>query len=178
MSAASQPAGVGAGASRRWSADLAKAAAGPVICAVVLIGLLSAWVVGGGGGTLTRVQVQVTEAAVPIRAFTAQKAATIHTADTYLTIKNLTGTADDLIAVRSPIAESATFIVRTSVGGKQTRVSDLTVPAHGTLTLSPLSDDVVLQNPKPYESSQTVPLTLVFRDAGQITIDAPVTGRM
>jgi periplasmic copper chaperone A len=164
-----------AGTARSWLAELARAAAGPVICAVVLIGLLFAWVVGGGDGTLTRVQLQVTAAAVPIRAFTAQKAATIHTAETYLTIKNLTGTADELIAVRSPDAESTTFIVRTSVGGKQTSVSGFTVPAHGTLTLGPYGDDVLLQNPRPYESSQDVPLTLVFRDAGQITIDAPVT---
>ena len=176
MTAASQLARVGTG--RRWPAELARAAAGPVICAVVLTGLLSAWVAVGGGGTLSRVRLQVTEAAVPIRAFTTQKAATIHTADTYLTIKNLGATADELIAVRSPIANGTTFIVRASVGGKQTRVSDLTVPAHGTLTLSPLGDDVVLENPRPYESSQDVPLTLVFRDAGQITIDAPVTGKM
>jgi copper(I)-binding protein len=176
VTAASQPARVGA--PRLRPAELARAVAGPVICAVVLVGLLSAWVAAGGGGTLTRVQVQVTDAAVPIRAFTAQKAATIHTANTYLTIKNLTGTADELIAVRSPIAKSATFIVRASVGGKQTTVSDFTVPAHGTLTLSPFADDVILQNPQPYENSRSVPLTLVFRNAGQITIDASVTGQM
>ena len=173
MTTDSQPARVGT--TRRWSAEWARAAAGPVICALVVTGLLSAWVAGGGAGTLTRVQLKVTAAAVPIRAFTAQKAATIHTAGTYLTIKNLGGTADELIAVRSPIAKSATFIARASVGGKQTTVVDFTIPAHGTLTLSPLADDVVLQNPQPYENSPTVSLTLVFRHAGQITIDAPVT---
>jgi copper(I)-binding protein len=173
MSAASQPAGVGA--ARRWPADLARAAAGPVVCAVVLVGLLSAWVTSGGAGTLTRVRLQVTAAAVPIRAFTPQKAATIHTASTYLTIKNLSGTADRLIAVRSPIAKSTTFVTRDSVGGKQATVSDFTIPAHGTLTLAPFTDDVLLQNPQPYENSRTVPLTLVFQNAGQVTIDAPVT---
>jgi copper(I)-binding protein len=43
------------------------------------------------------------------------------------------------------------------------------------LSLSPLADDVVLENPVPFEGRQTVPLTLVFRHAGQVTIDAPVT---
>jgi hypothetical protein len=34
---------------------------------------------------------------------------------------------------------------------------------------------VVLDDPTPYEDSPEVALTLVFRHAGQITIDAPVT---
>jgi copper(I)-binding protein len=33
----------------------------------------------------------------------------------------------------------------------------------------------VLENPARFEDLGSVPLTLVFRDAGQITIDAPVT---
>jgi hypothetical protein len=61
----------------------------PVICAVVLAGLLSAWVVTGGGGTITRVRLQVTLAAVPMRAFTARAAATVGAATTFLTIRNL-----------------------------------------------------------------------------------------
>lgn len=56
-----------------------------------------------------------------------------------------------------------------------TAVSALTVPAHGTLTLSPVADDVVLQDPAPFESQAEVPLTLVFRHVGQVTIAAPVT---
>jgi copper(I)-binding protein len=54
-------------------------------------------------------------------------------------------------------------------------VGTLTVPGDGTLTLSPLTDDVVLENPARFEDRGSVPLTLVFRDAGQITINAPVT---
>ena len=48
--------------------DLLRAVAGPVICAVVVTGLLAAWAGTGGGGTLTRVRLQVTQAAVPMRA--------------------------------------------------------------------------------------------------------------
>jgi copper(I)-binding protein len=33
----------------------------------------------------------------------------------------------------------------------------------------------VLQQPSPYESRATVPLTLTFRHSGTVTIDAPVT---
>ena len=149
--------------------------AGPLICAAVLIGLLSAWVATSGAGTLTRVRLEVTLAAVPMRAFTPKAADAIHEADTYLTIRNLSGTPDELIAVRSPLATHITLSTRDGLGAAGKAVSALTVPGHGTLTLSPLTDDVVLENPAPFEDRGSVPLTLVFRDAGQITIDAPVT---
>ena len=74
--------------------DLLRAAAGPLICAVVVTGLLAAWTGTGGGGTLTRVRLQVTQAAVPMRAFTPQKAAEVHAATTFLTIRNLGGSPD------------------------------------------------------------------------------------
>jgi len=160
---------------RRLTADLARAAAGPVICAVVLIGVLSGWAASSGAGTLTRVRMQVTLAAVPMRGWTARASDADHTAGTYLTIKNLSGTPDELIAVRSPVAQSVTLGTRDAVGGTLTAVGALTVPAHGTLSLTPLTTDAVLQDPVPFESRPTVPLTLVFRDAGQVTIDAPVT---
>jgi len=159
----------------RWLAEQARAVAGPLICAAVLISLLSVWVATRGAGTLTRVRLEVTLAAVPMRAFTPKAADAIHGATTYLTITNLSGTPDELIAVRSPLAGHITLSISDGLGGARKRVSALTVPGHGTLTLSPLTDDVVLENPAPFEDRTSVPLTLVFRNAGQITIDAPVT---
>ncbi len=91
-------------AGRTWARDLLRAVAGPVICAVVLTGLLAAWVAAGGAGTLTRVTLQVTLAAVPMRAFTPRAAAAVGTATTFLTIRNLSGTPDELVAASSPIA--------------------------------------------------------------------------
>jgi copper(I)-binding protein len=155
--------------------DLARAAAGPVICAAVLISLLSAWVASAGAGSLTRVRIQVTMAAVPMRAFTPRAAGAIHEAGTYLTIRNLSDSADELIAVRSPIAGHITLDESDGLGGVRTPVSALAIPAHGTLSLSPITDDAVLEAPAPFEDRQTVPITLVFRDSGQITVDAPVT---
>ena len=78
--------------------------AGPVACAAVLTGLLSAWVASGGAGTLTRVRIQVTLAAVPMRAFTSRAADAVGAAGVYLTIRNLGSTPDELIAVRSPVS--------------------------------------------------------------------------
>jgi copper(I)-binding protein len=165
----------GAPGGDRWPAEQLRAVAGPLICAVVLIGLLSAWVATSGAGTLTRVRLQVTLAAVPMRAFTPKAADAIHQAGTYLTIRNLSATPDELIAVRSPLTAHIRLSARAGLGAAGAAVGTLTVPGHGTLTLSPLTDDVVLVNPAPFEDRGSVPLTLVFRDAGQITIDAPVT---
>ena len=65
----------------RWLAEQARAVAGPLICAAVLISLLSGWVATSGAGTLTRVRLEVTLAAVPMRAFTPKAADAIHGAD-------------------------------------------------------------------------------------------------
>jgi hypothetical protein len=154
--------------------ELLRAAAGPVICAVVLTCLLSAWVASGGAGTLTRSRLQVTLAAVPMRAFTPSASAAVGAVHIFLDIRNLSGTPDELTAVRSPIALRAVFTQR-GLGTRQTTVSSLPIPANGTLTLSPLTDDVVLERTVPYEDTRAVPLTLVFRHAGEVTIDAPVT---
>ena len=155
--------------------ELGRAAFGPVICAVVLIGLLSAWVATGGAGTLSRVRLQVTLAAVPMRAFTPAAAAKVGPATTFLTIRNLSGTPDELVAVRSPIARHVVLTVRNELNGPRVVVSDLAIPAQGTLTLSPFGDDVVLQDLAPFETSSSVPLTLTFRHAGTVTIEATVT---
>jgi copper(I)-binding protein len=151
--------------------NLLRAVVGPVICAVVVTGLLAAWAGTGGGGTLTRVTLQVTQAAVPMRAFTPRAADAIRTAATFLTIRNLSGTPDELVAARSPFARR---VVLTQRGGPA-QVGPLVIPAHGILTLTPFGDDLVLQQPSPYESRATVPLTLTFRHSGTVTIDATVT---
>jgi copper(I)-binding protein len=160
---------------RSLLADLARSAAGPVICAVVLTGLLSAWVVSGGAGTLTRVTLQVSLAAVPMRAFTPQTASKITTATTFLTIRNLGGTPDELVAASSPDARRVLLTERAGSAASRTAVAGLRVPAHGTLTLSPFGADLVLQDPLPFETLSSVPLTLTFRHAGTVTIQATVT---
>lgn len=155
--------------------DLIRAVAGPLISAVILIGVLSAWVGTGGAGTLTRIRLQVSLAAVPMRAYTRQAAARVGAATTFLTIRNLSGTGDALIAVRSPITRHAVLTERAGPGGRRITVSSLEIPPHGTLNLTPFGDDIVLRDPSPFENLQTVALTLTFRHAGTVTIQAPVT---
>ena len=162
-------------AGRGWPAELTRAAAGPVICAVVLTALLSAWVMARGAGTLTPVRLKITLAAVPQRAFTVKAADAAGAAYIYLSIRNLSSTPDELVAVRTPVASRVLLTERTGLTGKQVAVHGLAIPGNGTLTLSPLTADVILENPAPYEATQDVPLTLVFRNAGTVTIEAPVT---
>jgi len=172
------PAGGGSGRAakpRTWLRDLAMAAAAPVICAAVLTGLLSAWVATGGAGTITRVQIQVTVAAVPMRAYTASAAAAKGSAATYLTIRNLSGSPDELVSARSPISHHVVLTQRTGSAGPSSLVSGLVIPAHGIVTLSPFGGDVVLMAPAPFETDMSVPLTLTFRHAGNVTVEAAVT---
>ncbi len=169
------PAPARARAGGGWLAEVARAAAGPVICAVVLVAVLSGWVASRGAGTLTPVRLKITLAAVPQRAYTVKAADAAGAADTYLAISNLSSTPDELVAVRTSIASHVVLTERTGFGGKQVVVHGLAIPGNGTLSLTPLTDDVVLENPSPFEATKDVPLTLVFRHAGTVTIEAPVT---
>jgi copper(I)-binding protein len=153
-----------------------RAAAAPLISAVVMVGLLSAWVITGGAGTITRVQIQIDLAAVPMRAYSASQASAIHAAPTYVTIHNLSSAPDELVSVRSAISSHVVLTGPPGRHGTRTTVAGLAIPAHGSITLSPLTEDVVLLDPEPYETDMTVPLTLTFRHAGPVQADATVTG--
>jgi copper(I)-binding protein len=163
----------GPGRGRDRLRELARAAAGPVICAAVLIGLLSAWVVIGGTGNIVAQQVQVTQAAVPMRAFTAADPS--GPAGTFLTIWNPGQQADELLSVSSPIAHRIVLVRRSGPDGPGLVVPGLEIPAGGTLTLTPFGTDVVLRDPARYENDATVRLTLTFRRAGRISVTATVS---
>jgi copper(I)-binding protein len=110
-----------------------------------------------------------------MRAFIPRAAASVGAATTFHTIRKLSGTPDQLVAVRSPIARHVVLTVRDGPAGPRFVVRDLAIPAHGTRTLSPFGDDVVLRDPAPFETSQSVPLILTFRHAGTVTLQATVT---
>ncbi len=158
-----------------WLRDLARAGAGPVACAAVLIGLLSAWVATGGAGNITPVRIQITQAAVPMRSYPGAAAAPSGPAGTFLTIWNPTGQPDELLSVRSPAARH--IVLRRSSGPEDpgSLVPGLAIPARTTVTLTPFGNDVVLTDPVRFEGDRTVPLTLTFRRAGQVTVNADVT---
>jgi copper(I)-binding protein len=161
-----------------WLLSLARAVAGPVICAAVTIALLSAWVAVGGAGAIivNQVRIEVTLAAIPMHSLNPGPAdAPQPNADCYLTIRNVSGTPDVLTAVSSPVARRVILTRRAGAGTAGRVVAGLAIPAHGVLTLSPSGNDAVLIGGPRLLAGQQVPLTLTFRHAGRIVIEATVT---
>jgi copper(I)-binding protein len=172
--AAQAPAGQsrppGAGRPRGPGTELIRAGLAPVICAAALIGLLSAWVATGGAGTVSRVTIRVGQAAVTLPSSSAPGQAS-----TYLTITNL-GSPDALLSVRSPAASRVVFVRHDgSAAGPGIAMRQVAIPAHATLSLSPLGLDIVLQDPGSLTVGASVPLVLTFRHAGRVTVYASVT---
>jgi copper(I)-binding protein len=181
-------------------ADLARSAAAPVICAIALIGLLSGYV-ALSGARIAQVQIQVTLAALPLSTFggsagegstgqgsTGEGAPGGGGAGTglvgaYLTIRNLAGSADELTGASTPAARRVILTRHAGVGAAATRggaspgpaVAGLTIAAHSAVTLSPFGSDVVLVGGARLRTGQHVPLTLTFRQAGRVTVEATVT---
>ncbi|HTZ91777.1 MAG TPA: copper chaperone PCu(A)C [Streptosporangiaceae bacterium] len=158
---------------RARTSELARAAAAPLVCGVILIALLAGWVAGGGGGTLSRLRIQVTRATVPMVAYTARAAAGKN-AGVYITIRNLARVPDVLLSASSPAAAQV-VITRAVTQHPAIAVGGLVVPAGGTISLSPLGADLVLIRPHSLMSGQTVLLRLRFKNAGELSVTASVT---
>ena len=154
--------------------DLLKAAIAPVLSAAALVGLLTIWTVTGGAGTLRRVHVDVTLAAIPL-SFRPGAGHALADATTYLEIRNL-GSGDDLVGATSPIARGALLVrhgrTPLAVGGQLPLIP---LPAGSTLDLSPFGADLILIRPRPLHIGQIVPVTLDFKHAGRVRVDLVVT---
>lgn len=154
-----------------------RAAAAPVSCAAVAIGLLSGWVSIGGAGTITVTKVpriQISVATIPMHSLHPGAASAPQPdAPCYLTIHNSAGSADVLTAVSSPVARRV--VLTAPAGARRRVVTGLGIPAHGTLTLTPAGDDAVLVGGPLLLAGQQVTLTLTFRRAGRVVIVAAVT---
>jgi copper(I)-binding protein len=169
-SAVGQATPSGLGRPHGTGAELVRAGLAPVVCAVVLIGLLSAWVATGGAGTVSRVTIRVGLTAVAL-----PSSSTPDSANTYMTITNLGG-PDALLSVRSPDAGRVIFVKRAgSAAGPGMAVRQVLIPAHGTLSLNPFGLDIVLRDPGSLTIGATVPLILTFRYADRVTVYATVT---
>jgi periplasmic copper chaperone A len=154
---------------------LVRPVAVPVACAALLTGLLSAWVATGGGGTLRRLPFKFELAAVSSPAASAGRP----DAATYLVIKNLAG-PDELLSARATVSRRAVLARRgTDFPGAQPpgtgTLPALAIPARSTTSLSPLGADIVLIDPGALQVGAMVPVTLMFRHAGRITVDFMVT---
>jgi copper(I)-binding protein len=164
-----------AGASVRGRAyELARAGAAPLACGLVLLVFLVTWVIGGGGGIVSKFGIQITHASVSMPAPNV-RGAVGHTAATYLTIRNLTGSADGLLSATSPAA-ARVAITRGPGRAVPSASVVLIIPARGSITLSPFGADLVLIDPRSsLRSGQHVQLILRFWNAGPVKVTATVT---
>ena len=154
-------------------AELTRAAAAPLACGVVLVVLLATWVAGGGGGAVSRVRISITSATVPMVSYSAHSAAGRNAA-VYLTMRNLTGSGDTLISASSPSA-GRVVVARSGLGERASIPARITVPAHGSVSLSPFGADLVLIHPHALMAGEQILLRLRFQRAGLIMVTASVT---
>ncbi len=158
-------------------AGLLRAAIAPVLSAAVLLVLLTVWVRTGGAGTLRRVHVEITLAAIPL-SFGPGAGSGLPEATTYLEIRNV-GPADYLIGARSPAARGTLLarVGRTPLarGG---HLAEIALAAGATLDLNPFGRDLVLIRPRALHTGEIVPITLEFRHAGPVRVDLIVTASL
>lgn len=94
----------------------------------------------------------------------------------YLTVHNA-GDADSLVAISGDVAERAELHTHLMEGDvmKMRRVDAVEVPAGGTAALEPGSFHVMLIGlAQPLKEGESFPLTLTFRDAGEVTVEVKV----
>jgi len=160
---------VGTQAARDARGQLLRAGLAPVICALLLLGLLAGWVASGGAGTVARVRIEISSASI------AMPVASGGRAYAYLVVKNL-GAADTLEAASVPEGARQVRIVQHdgSAAGPGRILTSLAIPAHGSLSLTPMGPDIVLIGAH-VMYGQGIPLTLTFRNAGRVSVEATVT---
>ncbi len=96
----------------------------------------------------------------------------------FLTIINH-GDGDQLIGAEAPVARTLELHTHVKDGDvfRMRKVEAIDVPAHGTAELKPGGDHVMLIGVADVlKAGATVPLTLVFKKAGKVTVEVPVMG--
>lgn len=96
----------------------------------------------------------------------------------FMTIRNDSETPDRLVEARSPVAQLVELHTHIDDGGvmRMRPVEDgFEIPAGGAHELARGGDHVMLMGlTQTLENGKTVPLTLVFENAGEISLDVPV----
>jgi copper(I)-binding protein len=143
-----------------------RAALAPVAAAAVTLGGLALWAVSGHAGRPARVHVWSAWVMTPTAPRTAA----------YFTLANTGDVADELLEVRSPAAAMAMLGRQVERAGAERMAmgGTLTVPAHGTVRMTPFTVNVMLQPRTALPTGWIVPFTLVFRHSGTVHTNAEV----
>ncbi|KAF0146517.1 MAG: hypothetical protein FD153_143 [Rhodospirillaceae bacterium] len=133
----------------------------------VVVGLpLAAWAADGGG-------VQVKDS------WTRATAGESPNGAVFMTLTDVSGRGDTLVAVESSVSTTTELHVHTGIGGvmQMHPVESLPVPAGGSVTLKPGAEHVMLMGLKqPLKEGDAIPLTLTFANAGKVNTSAKVWG--
>jgi hypothetical protein len=95
----------------------------------------------------------------------------------YVTIRNTGDRPERLIEVTTPVAGHAETHAMAHEGGmmKMRPAGPLEIPPEGELRLAPGGLHIMLMELKePLEEGASLPLTLVFETAGEVTVEVPV----
>ena len=92
----------------------------------------------------------------------------------YLTVRNSGSRPDSLVGVGSPAALGA-MLMTENPNGTMGMLRALRIPPHGSASLVPGEDHLMLQQPRhALQVGQRVVVTLHFQHAGALTISVPV----
>jgi copper(I)-binding protein len=148
--------------------QLLRAGLAPVVCALVLLGLLTGWVASGGAGTISRVRIKISSASL------AMPVTPDGPAYAYLVVENL-GAADTLESATVPGARQVRIVRHNgNAAGPGRILASLAIPANGSVSLSPMGPDIELIGAH-LIYGQDVPLTLTFASGGRVSVEATVT---
>ncbi|MEU1376576.1 copper chaperone PCu(A)C [Streptomyces triculaminicus] len=145
----------------------ARAALVPVAACALALGGLTAWTASGAAGRPGSVTVEDARVLLPFGL--DNTAATVR-------LRNTGDVADELVGVDVPTAGGA-MLSRTVVkngAGSMKMVGSATVPARGTLEMSPHGLDIMVYRPPKLQVGERLPLVLRFRESGVVRAEAVV----
>ncbi|NKQ11267.1 copper chaperone PCu(A)C [Pseudomonas sp. SST3] len=102
---------------------------------------------------------------------------TVPTGAVYFTLRNPGDTPDRLIDVKTTRAEKAELHTHIHKGDvmRMERIESVEVPAGGEVTFKPGSSHVMLfKLSEPLVAGEQFPLTLIFENAGEVTVDVAI----
>lgn len=96
----------------------------------------------------------------------------------YLTVHNMSGQDDLLLAVDSPVAKSTAVYetnVKDGVASMDPLPMGVTLPSHDEVVMRPGGIHIMLSGvTKDTKVGSLLPVTMVFRDAGSLDLEVPV----
>lgn len=149
--------------SRRRLVEALLAALAPVAACVLVLGGLAAWTASGAAGSPARIKVTSGRAFLPYGDSTESAA--------FFRISNSGGSDDELTGVTSTAATGAMLGRNTTTDGNtgsMRAVDSVTVPAGGTVAMSPQGLDVMVTVRGTWRAGDLLPFVLHFRHGGPV----------